>query len=525
MASVNAGFSAEFATYSAAVEALRKRVPMSDDAFAAMVGATHQTAFTMAGVQQAKVAEDVWKLILLGIEQGRSVRAIRESIAPVLAAAWGGDNPFRCETIARNAVQSSYNAAKWEEMNDPDSAAFRPYREFVAIVDGDTTKVCREWDGVVLEGDDPRWAGHVPPLHHRCRSTVRALRRREVERKGGPTVSPPASSANAGFGGIPRGGASVDTGADSLSPTVKQLATAKTDAPGAAGLRSGTPTLGPADPPALPGAITELTQPPARPWMPRRALPSPLPPSEVRRIARQRRGERPKKADPAREQTAKERARLERESRRASLENFDELCDAQAKAGARAFSYGYDYTIREYLGGSSYADLVASRVRHLEGKGLTAEAALKSAQEHVPEAIQRAHQLERAFYQAADRQVETTTYRGIGGLSDEVLDRFLAEDVFDMQGKPSSTSAAAGVAQNFMFGGMLMLGADRPGGHGILFVLRRKSKAVAIETVSRVAMEREIIVHGNTQWRIVRRTRYADFAGHQAWVIEAEEIL
>lgn len=187
------------------------------------------------------------------------------------------------------------------------------------------------------------------------------------------------------------------------------------------------------------------------------------------------------------------------------------LVDSAAIDGMRKFTFGYDWTIREYTVGTPIEDLVKARMEH---KRCT----VSEARQHVEDAIAAARQVERAFYAAKDAPVKTT-YRGIGGLTDQQLEQFLGGDTFDMQGNPSSTSLRFQTGINFAHEKM-----EERDGHGIVLKLHRRSKGVYVEKITACFGEQEVVVHGNSQWRILQRTRGKDKYGHQLWVIEAEEI-
>jgi len=193
-----------------ALAAIRKRVPMSDAAFASLLTASHETAFTIAHVAQVEVAAMVWQSLDRAMQHGVPFAQWKKDAAPMLEAAWNGSvkNPgARLETIYRNAVHTSYNHGRWEQMDDPDVVKLRPFREFDAIRDKRTSDICVKCDGTVLPADDPWWNDHVPPLHHRCRSKVRSLTKRQGQRKAAAGRRPTAAP-DKGFGKIPKPGRS-----------------------------------------------------------------------------------------------------------------------------------------------------------------------------------------------------------------------------------------------------------------------------------------------------------------------------
>lgn len=159
-------------------------------------------AFWIAGVAQLSVVEDVFSEIRRSIERGEPYESFRARVRQRLTNAWGGDNPHRIETIFRNAVQGSYNAGRFRQMRDPAVLEHRPFWMFDAILDSRTSQICKPLDQTVLAASDPFWENHVPPLHHRCRSSIRSLRESQARRRGISTT-PPSAQAQTGFGRAP----------------------------------------------------------------------------------------------------------------------------------------------------------------------------------------------------------------------------------------------------------------------------------------------------------------------------------
>lgn len=190
-----------------ALKALRRRVPMTDAAFKALLTASHETAFTIAHATHLEIIAMVWQSLDRAIDQGTDLREWKKDVGPMLKAAWGNavKNPgARLDTIFQNAAHTSYNHGRWEQMNDPDVLALRPFREFKAIRDKRTSDICKECNGTILPADDPWWDGHVPPLHHRCRSKVSSLTKRQALRR--PRKPAPDTPPQQGFGALPKPG-------------------------------------------------------------------------------------------------------------------------------------------------------------------------------------------------------------------------------------------------------------------------------------------------------------------------------
>lgn len=108
----------------------------------------------------------------------------------------------RLETIFRTNVQRAYQAGRYEQMTHPVTLKMRPYWLFDAILDGRTTRGCKDANGTLLPAKHPWWDGNYPPRHFRCRSLVRSLRVAEAEKRG-ITAQPPDVTAQDGFGALP----------------------------------------------------------------------------------------------------------------------------------------------------------------------------------------------------------------------------------------------------------------------------------------------------------------------------------
>lgn len=191
-----------------------RRLPLTADDFLRLCTHWRREAFTITGVAQVRVLEEVMTLIDRSLSDGLGYNAFRDAALPKLEAAWAGtvrDPGFRTETIYRNAVQTAYNDGRRELMLDPDVARARPFMMFDAVMDEATSDICTSLNGTVLPNDDPFWGTHWPPLHHRCRSAVRTLSRSEAERRGVAPI-PPDVPAQEGFG-VPRR-ALADDGVD-----------------------------------------------------------------------------------------------------------------------------------------------------------------------------------------------------------------------------------------------------------------------------------------------------------------------
>ncbi len=71
------------------------------------------------------------------------------------------------------AVTGGQMASKWVDIQA--NAATLPYLRFVAILDGQTTDLCKSLHGTVLKWDHPFWKIYYLPNHYGERSTIEQL--------------------------------------------------------------------------------------------------------------------------------------------------------------------------------------------------------------------------------------------------------------------------------------------------------------------------------------------------------------
>lgn len=162
--------------------------------------------FTAANLATLEMVVQLQQSLLDAMNDGTHLREWKQAYLATLEAQWAGSvgRPgFRASTIWRNAMQRSFNTGRWQVHTDPAVLAVRPYWMFDAIIDGRETDICRERDGKIVAATDPWWNANYPPLHHRCRSRVRALRASQAEQRGITTNPVFETTRQRGFGDAP----------------------------------------------------------------------------------------------------------------------------------------------------------------------------------------------------------------------------------------------------------------------------------------------------------------------------------
>jgi SPP1 gp7 family putative phage head morphogenesis protein len=184
-----------------AIAWFRSQFPVTGELLNELGSFAGPRAWTVAGVTELDVLTDVHKAIDKAIEQGTSFEDFRRDVKAKLFAQWGKKDSARLETVFRTNVQQSYNRGRWVQMTDPDVVALRPFWMYDAVLDSRSSKICPPRDGITRPHDDPYWKANYPPLHHRCRGSVRTLTERQAKKQKKKPV--PEVEPSKGFGASP----------------------------------------------------------------------------------------------------------------------------------------------------------------------------------------------------------------------------------------------------------------------------------------------------------------------------------
>lgn len=191
-----------------AVEFYARELKLNDKQLAAIIRRTTKRAVKAARLHQLRAADAVLKGIERAVRDGQTLADVRAGLAASVQRHVEGQ-PL--ELLFRNNIQASYSAGRVRQFSMRDTLAVRPYWMFDAIMDSRTSDICTACNGTVLPADAAWWKSHTPPLHHKCRSTIRALTVAQAEKRGiddSPTRERPAD----GWGAMPPDAAmAVDT--------------------------------------------------------------------------------------------------------------------------------------------------------------------------------------------------------------------------------------------------------------------------------------------------------------------------
>jgi len=198
------GVTANLSRFEEALRFFLQRVILTDDELDALNSRARMQSWWFSGGDELRLVQDVFDEIAKALNTGEAFGDFKKRVSAKLASAWGGANPHRVETIWINAMQRAYSGGRYRQLTKPVMKRMRPFWEYDAVLDGRTTTICKERDGKVVAQDDPWWDSNYPPLHHRCRSGVRALTKRQAKRKGITTGPNFDERPQDGFGASPK---------------------------------------------------------------------------------------------------------------------------------------------------------------------------------------------------------------------------------------------------------------------------------------------------------------------------------
>jgi SPP1 gp7 family putative phage head morphogenesis protein len=431
-------------------------------------------AFWLAGVAEVELIQQVRDSLDKAIAGGATFDQWKKEWGPKFAAHFGEKRPAWLETVWRNAMQSSLNAGRYAQMTSPLSMTLRPFWMYDAIMDGRTTPTCNALDGSVVEAADPWWDTHYPPLHHRCRSTVRSLRRTEALRKGitGPKSTDETHPVQEGWGHAPK------PGKEPWVPPAK--APGNPDKPGV------DSDLHKELQKKLPKVAAQL--PPPKPVAPRTVV---LSESELSRMyQRLPTAEIPARGNPVPRGYEVEASRVKQALKPEEHDAIRDYTGSAYDLMRDSLIMDADQWVRAH-GGNRESYESSLRMAHLANEAIAREGGSKS--------------------------MPTLVFRGIGP-SDVDAARIL-EAGFLQSRQPTSFSMEPQVSMRFTSG---------EGAYGVLFVLRAKDGArlLPLESVSVFGSgEAEVLMGPGKCFRVLRRSRAFDNVRmRDVIIIEGEEI-
>lgn len=149
-------------------------------------------AFTVAGAQSAQMVSDFHQVITKAIRDGTTLAEFREDFDAIVERfgwSYRGTRGWRTRVIFETNLRTAYQPGRWQQAWE--AREDRPFLRYVAVMDGRTRDLHRQWNGTILPIGADWWRTHYPPNGWGCRCRVQSLSARDMERRGF-TVTEPA---------------------------------------------------------------------------------------------------------------------------------------------------------------------------------------------------------------------------------------------------------------------------------------------------------------------------------------------
>lgn len=146
----------------------------------------HAIAFTVAGLADKDMLEDIKKAVQVSIDNGTSFNDFKKSLMPFLAnKGWIDDKKKlnnRLRTIYQTNRATAYASGQWERLqNTKDTFPYLQYRPSVSTHRRDEHKA---YYGIIRHIDDPIWQSIFPPNGFGCKCFVKPLTAKKAKEMG-----------------------------------------------------------------------------------------------------------------------------------------------------------------------------------------------------------------------------------------------------------------------------------------------------------------------------------------------------
>jgi SPP1 gp7 family putative phage head morphogenesis protein len=145
----------------------------------------HSKGFMIAGAMKGELLADLRDAVDQTIEQGLTITDFRkqwDSIVEKHGWAYVGGRNWRTRIVYETNTRQAYNAARWEQITDPDVLKTRPYLYYKHGDSVHPRPLHLAWDGTVLPADDPWWGTNYPQNGWGCKCKVFSVGNRDIAR-------------------------------------------------------------------------------------------------------------------------------------------------------------------------------------------------------------------------------------------------------------------------------------------------------------------------------------------------------
>lgn len=179
-----------------AIAAFRRKLAIPTESWRDFAGAGQDWAFTIAGLTQADLLEDIQGLVDDAIAEGQSTETFIDLFMDrIQGTGWVADEK-RARTIFQENNRSAQRSGRHEQSNTPAVRNYRPYRLWKHRTSplGVPRPLHQQLDGQVFPADHPFFETAFPPCGFGCRCTVFNLSERDLVRMNKTPGVPPDPS-------------------------------------------------------------------------------------------------------------------------------------------------------------------------------------------------------------------------------------------------------------------------------------------------------------------------------------------
>lgn len=176
-----------------AIAYFRNKTPLGSLAWDDFADAAQDHAFTIATVTEAELLNDVYNLVLSGLENGDSYGEFKKGFDQAIdKAGWNPANrPYRTALIFNQNLRNAYQAGRYKQMSDPEVLKLRGFWQYVHRDSRVPRPHHLALDGKIYPADSPFWQTCYPTNGFGCRCSVVSLSQRDIDREGLTVDEPP----------------------------------------------------------------------------------------------------------------------------------------------------------------------------------------------------------------------------------------------------------------------------------------------------------------------------------------------
>ncbi len=169
------------------IDFLRAKLNLPSERWDDIKTRANDKAFYVAGAQKADLLADLRKAVDKSVGGG-SIDAFRKDFAEAVRksgwSGWAGQGTkageaWRTRVIYQTNIATSHAAGRWQQLNDPDLVAVRPFWQYIHSDSVITPRPQHKAWGdsrLTLPRDHPFWRSHFPPNGWGCQCRIKAVR-------------------------------------------------------------------------------------------------------------------------------------------------------------------------------------------------------------------------------------------------------------------------------------------------------------------------------------------------------------